>query len=781
MGINTSHISQADRDQLNNRDNPPEYDSDFDGSGGDDGFDSIDFDDFLGEDDFGGGSSGGSDIFGGNPSSPFGGNASINNSGGVSAFGNPQNNNIFGGTPTVGYGQTDIFGNPINGGVGQQQQQNQVKEDAFGKLYDNSVDAAKSLYNIVVDLIKSVRTRTADDLGYLSTQLIKYGAIISTVSIIVGIFGSIVGFAMIKFSALPSTMMIAGMITLSIGLISMGVASAAITRANTSVSNTSLDDLPDASSFSEFEDATDVVNDSIGAQLDDLFSLEDLDDLDEILGEDVDDIESNSTSEEEDVFIPTDEDLPPIDYAEALENIRENQLISREILVNTFIPMLPINTPKFADKKLLNSSDDAYISIRICVLKALARVTGTDLNTVESEIESIEDSFYSYTIMASRINKCNKLDEIAREVERYLRDDSSDTSVNATVTIEGDSYKIIVTKGETAVVTFGDAFKQSYVKDFYMNTKNKLPMIQGIDELGRVLLADAKAFDTMLVAGKPRSGKSWYVLSILMSLMMFNTPEDVQFVIVDPKESYMFKTLSLMPHVCGLHDNKRILQILDDIIEKEAPRRKKLFKDHRVDDIWALRDKGIKLPILYIVIDEYITVRTDLGDDYKELDRRLQVLISQLPSQGIRLLFVPHRATGIVDKTNRTMIQYAAAVKANNDEIIDTLDIKKWTRPLVNPGDIAIKSSKVPDGAYVRGAALTTSDGKNTELIENIAKAFYKMGVEIPDMGEAMSIACNRDENYVREELSLNGKIIQYDANNIFDELYDSNNDTIIK
>ena len=36
------------------------------------------------------------------------------------------------------------------------------------------------------------------------------------------------------------------------------------------------------------------------------------------------------------------------------------------------------------------------------------------------------------------------------------------------------------------------------------------------------LLADAKYYDTMLIAGKPRSGKSWYVLSILMSLMLFN-------------------------------------------------------------------------------------------------------------------------------------------------------------------------------------------------------------------------------------------------------------------
>lgn len=107
--------------------------------------------------------------------------------------------------------------------------------------------------------------------------------------------------------------------------------------------------------------------------------------------------------------------------------------------------------------------------------------------------------------------------------------------------------------------------------------------------------------------------------------------------------------MSLMPHVFGLHDDSNILKVLDDVIEVEAPRRKDMLASERCDDIWALRDKGIMLPILYIVIDEYITVINNLDkDQQKEFDTKFQVIISQLPSLGIRLLFVPHRATGIV-------------------------------------------------------------------------------------------------------------------------------------
>jgi hypothetical protein len=234
--------------------------------------------------------------------------------------------------------------------------------------------------------------------------------------------------------------------------------------------------------------------------------------------------------------------------------------------------------------------------------------------------------------------------------------------------------------------------------------------------------------------------------------------------------------MALLPHVCGLHNDKHILDLMDDIIINEAGHRKEILKSNKADDIWALRKKGVKMPILYLVIDEYITVRNNLGDQNKELDSRLQTIISQLPSQGIRLIFVPHRATGIVDKTNRTMLQFTAAVRSTTDEVIDTLGIKQWKRELLNPGDVALKSSNMPEAKYARGPALTTSDDTNTDLIENIAKAFYKMGVELPDMS-AMRIAVNRDERYIRETLGTSNRI-QYNASEIFKEDNDSGFDS---
>jgi hypothetical protein len=53
-------------------------------------------------------------------------------------------------------------------------------------------------------------------------------------------------------------------------------------------------------------------------------------------------------------------------------------------------------------------------------------------------------------------------------------------------------------------------------------------------------------------------------------------------------------------------------------------------------------------------------------------------------------------------------------------------------------------------------------------LIEEMAKAWYKIGVELPDMN-SVGVGFNRDEAYVKEELRLTekGNRIQYDTLNL--------------
>lgn len=765
-------VSAEDRQTVNSMRNHPDFESGFEQDaggnmddllGGSSNDDLGDLNSLFGMDDSSGGdlfgSSSGMDSMGGLGNTGGGGFGSLggdpfgSTSGGL--LGAQQNNNPF----------------LMNGQQAQQQQQPQ--QDTFDKVSEGAVESIKATVELLKELIGSTKLRSADDYGYLGRNMIIVGGGLLGGGLISGIVGLAANIRFLSFSSLATQLMLSGGLSLGMGLTSMGTAAFVLTKfgARDNVTPNALDDIPSGEDnfTSEYEDHN-------GDILDDLFG----DDFDSSVSNDEDDsfdLDTLGSSEDDDLFGDTslldDIEPEPIDFEAELEKINENSVISRQTLFETFKPMLPINTPKFADIDNIDVGTDDFESLETICMKALANLANCQLNEIQSHLETAKETMFSYELRVKRINKVKKTEELAREIEVYMRDNSDDDSVNATVSIEGDFYKIIVTKGETAVVTFGDIFRKDYCSEFFLNNKNKMPMITGINELGEVLLDDAKAFDTMLIAGKPRSGKSWYVLSILMSLMLFNSPELIQFLIIDPKKSNLFKTLSLMPHVFGLHDDSNILKVLDDIIEVEAPRRKEMLANERCDDIWALRDKGVVLPIIYIVIDEYITVINNLDkDQQKEFDTKFQVIISQLPSLGIRLLFVPHRATGIVNKTNRTMIQYTAAVRADIEDVKDTLGVAKWDRALTKPGDTAVKNSNIKNAVYIRGAALTTSDGENSKFIETAAKAFYKMGVDIPDMSN-LRIAYNRDEEWIQSECSGTGKRVQFSVT----ELPDNAND----
>ena len=767
IGNFKDRISSSDMAKVNEKMNPPEYkpgydsgsdsggsfDDLFTGGDGDGGFDSLNdsgFDDIFGSDSnddiFGTGSSGSSGNTGG---------------GGVSFPVSNQSNDPFANTNTFGSNSGGLFGinqNPM--GMNQQQQRAPTLGDKFGEY---SSEAVQSIGKILIEMVKSVSTRNADDFGYLSRNCIICGGITSVVGIVSSIIGLASGVTFLGFSGIGSQLILAGAMTAGLGFIGIGSAAYIIASTNND-SSASIDNLDDATSYGD-EDLSAEYEADIDSALEDLFGSDE-DDSNGLFGDDSDfSSEPEPESEPEPVPDLSTVVVPKIDFNEQADKIEMAGVLTREKLFNTFKDFMVQNTPEFSYRHEIDKSSEDFLGIATICVKAIANIMNVELSEVTAELDKAYDTYFSYELMVTRVRKLNNTDQIASEIENYFRSNSSDSSVNATVTIEGDYYKIIVTKGASAVVTFGDVFKLDYCRDFFLNTKHKLPIITGIDELGNVILDDAKVFDTMLIAGKPRSGKSWYVFSLLMSLMMFNTPEDVQFVIVDPKKSNLFKTLALMPHVAGLHDDSNILNVLDDIIYNEAESRRKILADNKVDDIWAVREKGVKLPILYLVIDEYITVKNNLGENKKDLDAKIQTLISQLPSLGIRLIFVPHRATGVVDKTNRTMLQFTAAVKADIEDVKDTLGVKKWDRALTSPGDIAIKTSNLQQPIYVRGAALTTSDNGNAEMMRGVAKAFYKMGVEIPDMSN-MTIAANRIEGKVQQELGLSDRYYRYETSN---------------
>ena len=732
-------VSKKDVESTRSDRNKPEFEEGFAPSSGDDDdfgslFDDISFDNLDG-------SSSSSDPFGG---SSIGG-SSLGGSG----------SDLFGSSLGGGFGST--FG----GGFNQQPQQVPPQPDAVDKAMEMGGNAFMAFGRIIGTTFKSFKKRNANDIGIFSKNIIITGGILIASGLAISLVGLVTGINGLKIFGLPSTMIGSGITLLGggvIGLIVPGylIDSGRVSNTPSTFNNTS-NNLETSNSLSDFTyDSSESEDDDF----DDFFADEE--DDDSYFDFDSVGVKEDEPNEELESLIGSLDDSiqEKKDPKELLESIQSNvPIITRQYLVDMMIRFFPLNTKGFADKRKIDNDSEEFELLETLTLKSIATAAKLEYEDFDKEKHYVAEAYetlFTYEIRATRYRKLSNTDEIAKEIAVYFKKDVKDTGVSANVYLDGDYYVIIVNKGNRELVTLGDIFTLSSTVDFFKNEKHRLPMVLGVMPDGQPLIKDAKDFDTMMIAGQPRSGKSWTTFSMLVNLMAFNTPEDVQILMVDPKNSAMMKTVSLMPHVCGFHTHETILELLRTVVEKEGKRREKLLQDHGCDTIWDLRDiTGIKLPILYIFMDEFITITGSLErEERKELDTLIKTIVTNFPSKGIRLIIISHRTQGEVDKTVRGNMGFRACIMATAETIKETLDISKPPVELPNIGDTlaSMKGERLP--IYYKGNGVGTTDGENAEIIKNIARAFYKMGVDIPDMS-TLGYYNNRDEQHIIDQLKL--------------------------
>lgn len=490
MAINLDNVSSSDLARNAENRNPPQFD------GGDTSFDSFDnFDDIFGPDDDStsqGGSNGQSD----NSGDIFGNNSNNNQQSVFGNFNQQNNGGIqqgFGGVPQQGYGMQ------------------QPKHDRLDKILDKSGDAVVSSGQILLSLIKSLKTRTADDFGYYATNLIKVGGIGMAAGVVLAIVSAITNMPYLGLSGISKSIIIGCALACGGGMITLGISAWAITN-NDSVAQPDLASLPDASDgFSD--DATDDYEENLDSIMDDLFGP-----ADEGLDSGNDDTwhsteyddSSISTGTRESVEIASFEAEPePVDYDKAIDSVGENRVLDRKVLVDTFIKFLPRNTPNFDMRKQVEVGTDLFNRLETSCMKAISFIKGNcPIEETGSKLNEAYETYFSYELHLQRTKGISKIDDLGNEIVNQLKDSPYDTSVTASVSILADEYIVTVTKGLDSVVTLGDVLSLQNSREFFENQKNKLPIISGITDVGRVILDDAKSFDTMLIAGKPQIGRA---------------------------------------------------------------------------------------------------------------------------------------------------------------------------------------------------------------------------------------------------------------------------------
>lgn len=188
------------------------------------------------------------------------------------------------------------------------------------------------------------------------------------------------------------------------------------------------------------------------------------------------------------------------------------------------------------------------------------------------------------------------------------------------VTLGAEDVMVKRMPGESAVGVFVPNKKREWVKWFTHatvdSTKYHIPLVLGVDYLGKLVVEDLTLMPHLLVAGSTGGGKSTLLNAIIASLILNYKPSEIELVLCDIKEGVEFTKFREATHLRSLIatsiDMAHIR--LDELID-EMTRRLKLFAQtstHNIDEYNTVRQGSpTRLPYIALVIDEIADMLSD--------------------------------------------------------------------------------------------------------------------------------------------------------------------------
>ena len=256
--------------------------------------------------------------------------------------------------------------------------------------------------------------------------------------------------------------------------------------------------------------------------------------------------------------------------------------------------------------------------------------------------------------------------------------------------------------------------------------KMQVPLLLGRDIAGHELIADLAKLPHLLVAGATGKGKSVGLNAMICGLLMCRTPEQLRFIMVDPKR-VEFTGYNKLPHLLipVVNDNAKVVFALKWAVQ-EMSNRLKLFNKANVKNIVAYNtrpkveqgdlfggeaaadgnpDMPEKVPYIVIVVDEVADIMQTSGKEVEPVIARLAALAR---ATGIHLILATQRPdTKVITGTIKGNIPGRIAYKTSS--AIDSRTILDATgaEALIGNGDMLYK---MPDGNLVRAQGAWIKD-----------------------------------------------------------------------
>jgi S-DNA-T family DNA segregation ATPase FtsK/SpoIIIE len=242
-------------------------------------------------------------------------------------------------------------------------------------------------------------------------------------------------------------------------------------------------------------------------------------------------------------------------------------------------------------------------------------------------------------------------------------------------------------------------------------SKTKMALALGKGAGGQAIAADLTKMPHLLVAGSTGSGKTVCLNTIICCLMMHNTPNEVRFILIDPKRVELTQYNSI-PHLATpvIVDTVKALSALRWLCQEMEQRYQKLAAAgaRHIEGYNKDRRGSDKLPYLVLVIDELAHL---MMEGFNEVETNLCRLAQLARATGIHLVVATQRpsvdvVTGLIKANFPTRISFAVTSQVDSRTILDGAGAEK----LLGRGDMLFMPTEADKPKRLQGCFLSDTE-----------------------------------------------------------------------
>lgn len=386
---------------------------------------------------------------------------------------------------------------------------------------------------------------------------------------------------------------------------------------------------------------------------------------------------------------------------------KESKNITEAVLVNSYAQKN--SNWKLPPVSLLNGSDSEPTSGDI---QANSNIIKRTLANFGIEVEmgevNVGPTVTQYTLKPSIGVKLSRITALQNDLALAL----AAKTLRIEAPIPGQSWVGIELPNQSvAMVTLKNVLESPEFK----NRKSNLSMILGRDVAGTSVIANIAKMPHLMIAGATGSGKTVCVNTLITGLLFQNSPEDLKFIMVDPKRVEL-TPYNDIPHLLTpvITDPDKAINALKWAV-KEMENRYDLLSKYGCRNIEsyneAVRTRLKEQDPLYyiiIVIDEMADLMATHGREMEAVVVRLAQMARAI---GIHLVLSTQRPsveviTGLIKANITTRIAFCVASQIDSRTILDTSGAEK----LLGNGDMLYLSSDANKPKRIQGVFISEEE-----------------------------------------------------------------------